>query len=108
MCTGDFPHLESASLHPNQQEMADWHQRFAEHFELLPYVHFQTLVSDVHLLESGRYEVIFVKPDSPAPQKMLVDKVFLATGLHRDPFVPQVPGIEKFDGVAIHSQAFKS
>lgn len=65
MCTGDFPYLESTSLHPNQQEMADWHQRFAEHFELLPHVHFQTFLQTS---TSWTRDVTRSLPSNPTPR----------------------------------------
>jgi len=117
MCTGDFPHLDSTSLHPTQHELEDWHQRYAEHFNLLPRIKFRTTVLSIDLLSSGdasdsddsaRYKITFFNQDSETPQVKVVDKVFLSTGLHSKPFVPDIPGIKEFGGVVKHSQGFKS
>lgn len=89
--------------------MADWHQQYAQHFDLLRHCKTQTTVSSVHHLAStDQYEISFTYSNSPNPETMLVDKVFLATGLNSQPRIPIVPGIEQFGGVIKHSQAVKS
>lgn len=118
MCTSDFPHLPSVSLHPDQQELADWHQRYAEHFDLLRHIYFSTTVHSIDLVapatdgSNGKveFEVIFAREGSEEKERsIVVDKVFIATGFHSVPFVPEVDGMmDTFRGVVKHSQAFKS
>jgi dimethylaniline monooxygenase (N-oxide forming) len=93
--------------------MEDYHVRYAQHFDLYPYIKFETEVLSVDLVDPNadvdalEYIVTYRTGADGKEETQTFDKVVVATGLQVVPKVPKVEGIEAFKGEVWNSQSYK-
>ena len=89
-----YPHFPHHSL------VYEYFQAYARHFDLYPHIEFNAPVANIEP-ESDAWRVTL---QSGVTRRYR--GVVIANGHHWDPFLPEVPG--RFDGVALHSKAYKT
>ena len=122
-CYGDFP-VEDSDFDGDElgkgigqgaylgQKGALRHlERYADTFDLKRWIKFNSRVVGIRRDEKlAKWEVtVRVKstPTTGSEETHLFDKVLVATGQYHKPLMPQIEGIEMFDGIAMHSESFK-
>lgn len=95
--------MDDVPSHASGADVQRYLEQYVEHFNLSPKLR---LGSDVKLVtrdgNSGKWQVQFEN----APSQYF-DKVIMATGNCQEPLIPELPGIELFQGQTLHSRAFK-
>ena len=98
-------------------------QAYADHFDLRPFIQFGVKVMAVRpvgksgpglnagLSHDGGWEIVYTNKrdvvDFSQAQKMIVDKVIIATGHHWKPFTPIFDGMDEFQGEVMHSHNYR-
>lgn len=95
---------------------------FCDAFGLSSRIRFRTKVDSATLLPDNTWQVAFTTTASPPAESpyaavdgypatttgaLIASKLVLATGLTSEPFVPPLPGKEKFNGLVFHAKDFK-
>ncbi|ESO84662.1 hypothetical protein LOTGIDRAFT_221976 [Lottia gigantea] len=110
MAFSDFPTPEEFPPFMPHSDVLKYFKLYASHFELLRHIKFQTSVlfieqsSDYE--ETGRWLVRYQTQDDE-PQEEVFDAVMICSGHHTVPHQPHFHGLEKFQGAAIHSHAYR-
>ncbi|XP_015267311.1 PREDICTED: dimethylaniline monooxygenase [N-oxide-forming] 3 isoform X1 [Gekko japonicus] len=111
MCFPDFPFPEDFPNYLHNTKLQEYIQMFAEHFDLLKYIKFKTLV--IHVRKrldfpiTGQWEV---ETETEGQVELDVfDAVMVCSGHHVYPNIPanNYPGMEKFKGKYFHSREYK-
>ncbi len=79
--------------------------RYAERFDLFPHIQTNTTVEKV-VEQDGKWQVQTRRGDTV--QTLAFDKLVVCTGAFQRPFVPDVPGLDKFTGDVSHSREYKN
>ncbi|KAI3535866.1 hypothetical protein CABS01_00809 [Colletotrichum abscissum] len=107
----DFPFTDDDATHPTAKSIERYLEAYAKEFDLLPHIKFSTKVSKVERDDVNGKWVIHTHNTLPGMetglQKHVFDRVVLATGIVNTPMMPDIKGIEKFEGEAKHSIEFK-
>lgn len=105
MAFRDVPFPEGTPLFPERSEVLAYLEAFAETYRLLPYIRFETPVVQVSRTEhswritSDHHGVRHVDE---------YDAVAVAQGRCNTPYVPLVPGRDRFEGEQIHSAWYRT
>ncbi|MFE1440170.1 flavin-containing monooxygenase [Streptomyces sp. NPDC058739] len=99
----DFPMPESLPDFARHDQIADYFQRYVEHFGLADRIRFGTGVTLVHPQDDGTFQVSLSTGET-----VLYDAVLVANGHHWDPRMPEpmFPGADAFRGEIMHSHAY--
>ncbi|KAL1953846.1 hypothetical protein VTO42DRAFT_2106 [Malbranchea cinnamomea] len=105
----DFPFPDDVPDFPTARDMANYLVSYAQHFDLMPHVCLNTMVHRVEWNEKKKKWEVEISHAKSRDERTVreFDKVIHALGPDQVPNIPQVPGIEKFAGHAIHSISFK-
>ncbi|MEL6862980.1 MAG: NAD(P)-binding domain-containing protein [Bacteroidota bacterium] len=96
----DYPMPDHYPDYPSHQQLLDYFQGYARHFNLLPYIQFNTKVMAVEKLEGDQW---LVKTDKGDTQ--IFDYVLVCNGHHSVPKMPKFKG--DFTGRLLHSRDYK-
>lgn len=84
---------------------------YAKHFNLYPYIKFNTLVKHVEpeILKNGQtlWIVTYEDLESKVETTKIFDAVVLCNGHYTVGHIPHIPGIESFHGRCIHSHQYR-
>lgn len=111
-CYSDYPFHDDYPNFMGQEKFWNYIREFAEHFDLLKYIRFQTTVCRVTMrpdfAETGQWEV--VTETEGRQDSAVFDAVMICTGHYMSPNLPlkSFPGIQKFQGQILHSQEYKA
>lgn len=110
-CFSDFPMPEDFPNFLPNSKLLEYFRLFAQKFDLLKYIQFQTTVLSVKrrpdFASSGQWEVVTER--SGQEHRAIFDAVMVCSGHHVIPHLPieSFPGIEKFKGQFFHSRQYK-
>ncbi len=79
--------------------------KYAEKFDLFSHIQLHTEVEK--MVKKGRKWQVHIKHGN-ARREVVFDGVVVSTGSFQKPFIPNVPGIEKFTGDVYHSREYKN
>ncbi|MEH0156176.1 NAD(P)-binding domain-containing protein [Limibacter armeniacum] len=97
----DFPMPDHYPDYPSHRQVLAYFQSYAMHFGLLPYIQFNTKVSQVEKLEGQRWKVSLSTGEAQE-----FDYLFVSNGHHSVPRMPDLPGT--FEGELLHSHQYKN
>ncbi|KAF8320351.1 FAD/NAD(P)-binding domain-containing protein [Clavulina sp. PMI_390] len=109
----DFPFPDDAPLWLPASSMAKHLNDYAEHFNLLPNITFNTVVTRVDFAPTSdpntvKFEVTHKSRLSGEESSVIVDRVVIASGALSQPDIPNIPGIEHFTGTVSHTSGFRN
>lgn len=90
---------EYSTSHPEQREVLAYLQRFADHYDLLGYYTFDTTVVSAHWDDETRLWTITTSTGETVRATYFVT----ALGLVSAPILPDLPGLEGFEGEIHHT-----
>lgn len=102
----DFPIPEHLPDFPSHWQVMEYLDAYAARFGIRRHVRFRTSVTKVEPAGDGQWNVTFDSPDHPGGETRRYRAVLVANGHLWDQRWPDFPG--RFDGVAIHSHAYKT
>ena len=99
----DYPMPNDYPDYPSHKHLANYFKSYAQHFNLYPYIQFNTLVKNCELTDDGSWMVI---TENDGQQQIEVfDALAVCNGHHWLPRMPTYPG--QFNGEFIHSHEVK-
>ncbi len=106
----DFPYPEGTDDFPTAAQVRGYLQAYADHFGLGPLLELSTEVRSVSRVEeggeSGPFEVTAAREGSREAFRRTFDFVVVCSGTFSTPFVPELPGRDRFEGEVGHSSRF--
>jgi 4-hydroxyacetophenone monooxygenase len=111
-CGVDTPsYLYSFSFFPRQwsghfgkrDELETYMQQMAEHFDLLPSIHFDTEVIAASYDEASQKWTVAARDRNGVEREYVANAVITAVGQLNRPKMPTLPGMETFEGEIFHS-----
>ncbi|XP_043076163.1 flavin-containing monooxygenase 5-like isoform X2 [Puntigrus tetrazona] len=112
MCYSDFPVPDHFPNFMHNSLIVKYYKLYAEHFNLLKHIRFQTTVCSVRqrpdFSDSGQWEVVTVDRDGREETRVF-DGVLVCSGHYTQPIKPlsDFPGIDTFPGIITHSWEYK-
>ncbi|XP_067658560.1 flavin-containing monooxygenase 5-like [Haliotis asinina] len=108
-CFSDFPHPEDYPPFLTHELVHQYLNLYSEKFDLRKYIHFKTKVR--HIWKSGDYDVtgkweVEATDASKTVYRDVYDCVIVCSGFS-DARIPEVDGLETFEGTVEHSKTFK-
>ena len=96
----DYPMPAHYPDYPSHSQLLDYFNAYVKHFNLEPYIRFNTTVERVEKV--GAQWMIYTDTGSPET----FDYVLVANGHHSVPRMPELPG--NFEGEIMHSHIYKT
>lgn len=111
MAFSDYPTPAGFAPFMPHRQVLKYFRMYAEHFRLLPWIRFNARVERVepapqHAV-SGAWTVRWLDATTGERRAEEFDAVMVCSGHHRRPHVPPVPGLERFEGLVLHSADYK-
>jgi thioredoxin reductase len=106
-CFADLDHRPGTPVYPSGEEVAAYLRRYAERFAVAERVRLQTRVEAVDRAPEGGWTVRSSGPSGELRERFR--RVVVATGRHRAPRRPRLPGLRSFAGMGsiAHSMSYK-
>lgn len=101
----DFAWKKDVQDFPNQEEVNEYLDAYAGTFKIPPYIQFNSEVQRISMAED-KWRVEWLNDKNP--QAETFDHVLVCTGIFSKPFIPQIPGMEAFQGKVMHAQDYKN
>lgn len=113
MAFSDFPMPAEYPPYLPWEIFAKYLQDYASHFQLAKHIRLNTRVMDVSPADdhdkTGRWAVKYVNGDSKAePETSFFDNVVVCAGFFKSPIIPQIPGLDTFEGKVMHTHSYRS
>ncbi|GLD93296.1 hypothetical protein PINS_up001888 [Pythium insidiosum] len=104
-----FPFPRGLRSFPSHRDVLAYIQDYAAEYKVTDLVRFQSTVLSVHKAPApdARWTLSVSSPERGEYDER-VDKVVVCNGHFAVPFSPSVPGIERFEGVTMHSHDYRS
>lgn len=112
MCFSDFPMPADYPNYMHNSQLLQYFRLYAEHFDLLRYIKFQTSVKTVTPREdfpvTGQWDVVTVNKDGEEEQHIF-DAVLVCSGHYNQPVLPlsDLKGHDIFSGRCFHSRDYR-
>ena len=115
MCFSDFPMPKEFPNFLPHQQLQKYFEMYASHFDLVDKIRFGTAVTAVtpcadHDL-TGKWNVHYHSLSDNGAQESVVETfnfVMVCTGYFSVPVMPEIPGLDRFEGDVIHSKSYKT
>lgn len=99
----DFPMPADYPDYPSHQQLLAYFEAYAAHYQVLPFIQYNTTVEQVVREADARWKVVV--RNEHGVQASFYDCLIVANGHHWDPMLPVYPGV--FNGEILHSHAYK-
>jgi cation diffusion facilitator CzcD-associated flavoprotein CzcO len=105
-----FPMRHDYPTYPSHYQVAEYFDRFVDHFGLRDRIHFATEVASVVPADNGEWDVTVRRHEASGTETHRYPAVLVANGHHWDPRWPEppFPGADTFTGVQTHSHDYKT
>lgn len=108
----DFPMPAEYPMWPSGEQVQEYLQRYAEHFDVIPHIRFNTTVQNMYF--DGYYWQVRLSSsgehDSRA-ELISFSYVVICTGTFHEPYLPELPGMDTYreaGGIILHSSEISS
>ncbi|RIB28715.1 dimethylaniline monooxygenase 5-like protein [Gigaspora rosea] len=91
----------------NQTYVEKYIDMYAENFNLLPHIKFNTTVLKVSILPDKRWKVKYIIKSENEEKEEIFDFVMVCSGHHSKPKWPEFKGMNLFKGEQLHSYKYK-
>lgn len=111
-CFSDFPMPQHYPPFPDRHLFLEYIQEYAKHFGLTKHVIFGTTVLEVERLPAKenfteKWKITSQTKDTLERNEYLFDYVILASGYTRQAVFPDIPGLDEFPGIKMHSRDYR-
>ncbi len=105
-CFSDLPHGPGVAVYPTNQEMLRYLEQYAQRFDLVEHILTGVRVMGIQRSGDGPGWLVRYTAGGELHQQRF-DKVIVAAGRYHRPAMPQVPGLETFDGAGGIAHTFQ-
>lgn len=111
MAFPDYPFSTCLKSFIRHEEVLDYLEGYASHYDLLKYIKFETSVQRLHPI-SGEDKTTWELTYNEVKNKSLTstenfDAVIVCNGHYTLPLIPKIQGIEDFKGDIVHSHSYR-
>ncbi|KAL7919542.1 flavin-binding monooxygenase-like domain-containing protein [Trichoderma austrokoningii] len=107
-CFTDFPMPDDYPSFPSAKQIGDYLEAYADKFELIKHIELSTTVTSIRRDEEDGVWIVSTRHTKTGEEEEReYDRVVVATGGLLVRNMPEVKGLEKFAGEAMHSRDFK-
>jgi len=99
----DFPMPEDLPAYPGHRQIHDYFAAYVARFGLAEHIRFESEVAHCGRLDDGRWSVTLAGGETE-----VFDALVVANGHHWDPVGPEPAPPGRFDGVQLHSHAYRN
>ncbi|XP_069108584.1 uncharacterized protein [Argopecten irradians] len=107
----DFPHKDGQS-YLSRPEVCDYLQRYADFYDLRKFIKMNTFVQEVSPTTKDRHTKWTVKyfdvRKKEAVHSEVFDAVIVCSGQHEKSYVPEIEGVDEFQGDVSHSHNYRT
>ncbi|KAF0553692.1 dimethylaniline monooxygenase N-oxide-forming 5-like [Gigaspora margarita] len=103
----DFPIPAEWPIFLNQTYVEKYIDMYAENFNLLPHIKFNTTVLKISILPDKRWKVKYIIQSKNQEEEEIFDFVMVCSGHHSKPKWPEFKGMNFFKGEQLHSYKYK-
>lgn len=103
----DFPYPKLGASYITQQQVLEYINGYAQHFNLHRHIKFNVRVKKVRPIEKDKWKVTVVDVKTKSEETSCYDAVMVCNGHYSDPFVPDLKGSEEFEGKQWHSHDYR-
>ncbi|CAG9766255.1 unnamed protein product [Ceutorhynchus assimilis] len=100
----DIPAQENSYL--TQAEILDFLKLYADTFDLIKYIKFNTMVMDISPVDD-KWKVTTVFKPTKKETTDVYDSVIICNGHYNDPIIPTLQGQDHFTGIIDHSRNYR-
>lgn len=102
----DFPMPDDFPRLPTGEQLQSYFENYAKHFGLLEKIQFNVAISKVEEVEGNGWILHYENRKTGETGKHTFDFIVVATGLYSNPFMPEFPGQDQFQGKILHSSEY--
>ena len=99
----DFPMPQDYPDFPSHRQILAYFKAYAEHFGVMPHIRFSTRLERARREADGQWRLTLTEGEEI--KEDVVDVLFVCTGHHSDPVMPELSG--HFDGELLHAHDYK-
>ncbi len=106
----DFPYPEETTDFPSADDVCNYLNAYADHFQIRPLIQFQSLVTDVSRSDGDPDKLVVSVLSGEERQHEAVHKfdfVVVCNGVLHEPYIPHFEGLSGFTGQVLHSSAVR-
>lgn len=103
----DYPMPDCYPRVPSGAEMQAYFENYARDFNLFDKIKFHSHVVRLESLEPRGWRVHYYGADGET-QAQEFDFIVVASGLYFDPYIPELPGKDRYQGEILHSAGYRS
>jgi dimethylaniline monooxygenase (N-oxide forming) len=104
----DYPMPDSYPRVPSGEELQAYFENYARDFGIFDKIRFHTCVDRLEQRADGKWDVEFTDLRSGQKGEKTFDFIVVAAGLYFDPYIPDYPGREDFQGEVLHTVDYRS
>ncbi|KAM7221859.1 dimethylaniline monooxygenase [Rhypophila decipiens] len=104
----DYPIPDKYNTYMTPQELQEFMQDYAEHFDLLKDIVFGANVNKARRNADDSAWLLDIEKENGSTETVEYDKVAFCSGYQSKAIIPTFEGQDKFEGTIIHSQAFRN
>uniref|UniRef100_A0A6Q2X033 Flavin-containing monooxygenase n=2 Tax=Esox lucius TaxID=8010 RepID=A0A6Q2X033_ESOLU len=109
----DFPFDSQLPSFLPHEEVQRYLERYCQCHLITPHIRFSTVVEEVRPITEETEKGVMTtwevtsQDKSGSQETQTFDSVFICSGHYSDPYIPSIPGIERFKGKVIHSHSYR-
>lgn len=107
MAFPDFPYPEQENSFLSRDEVVNYLESYAVHYNIKKYIKFEHYVVRVRPIENEEWEVIVRDLPNDKYETLQFDAIMVCNGHYSDPLLPDFPGQSIFKGKQIHSNVYR-
>ena len=106
MAYSDFMPYDEEIKFWKRSEYKQYLDKYAEKFELRPHIKFGFTLKKLQRINDRIWELEFENVSTGELKRETVNKVAICSGQFQKPNIPEIPGLDNFDGPIVHSSTY--
>lgn len=104
----DYPMPEDFPRLPTGEQLQTYIEDYAKTFNLIDKIKFGCKIKKLEQRDSDSWLLIYAQVDSETTHEKTFDFIVVATGLYSNPYIPELPNKNAFQGQILHSSQYTS
>ncbi len=104
----DYPMPDSYPRVPSGAELQAYFENYAKDYNVFEKIRFNTEITQLAQDINGSWLLHFIDNKAGSSEIKPFDFVVVANGIYFDPYIPELPGQNKFKGQVLHSSQYRT